>query len=574
MDSRRYGAPLNIPSLLLAAALAGGAGCASQVTPSGGPEDTVPPSIVVSSPGPGELNFGAKVIRLEFSEYVDRRSLQESAYLSPSPGGLRFEWGGREVEISYDGELRPQTTYILTVGTDLKDTRNNRLASAFILAFSTGGTIDSCSVEGRVHDAAPGGVMVLAYDVAGGRSDTLNPARVKPDYLTQTGADGRFTLRSMKEGRYRLMALRDIFRDLLYNPQTDRYSMAAADLLLEAGRRAAAGIDFRLTAEDTLRPFISALRARDRTSVSVRFNEAVALPAGARDALVTDTADGGGLSFFDFAPVDTSLREYIATTGPQRPGAVYRLTLGAFADERGNPADSAGRTGVFSAGLSPDTLPPVLLLSVARDSLTGVSPHDTLRLTFDEPVDTVAVTSGFRIDGPAVAPLPGRLRWSGSMMASFEPGQPFVPGGWYAVSIELDSVRDRAGNASRDSTLVRRFRITEEKFLGSIAGVVDAVGVPAMTDGDAAVIVQAAALSGPGARRLSVRADRSGKFIFDRLTEGLYALSAFIDLDGNGGHDAGLPHPPRFAEPFGTYPDTLKVRPGWPVEGVKIEIGR
>ncbi len=574
MDSWRQGPALNGPSLLLAAALAGVAGCASQVTPSGGPEDTVPPSIVVSSPGPGELNFGKRVIRLEFSEYVDRRSFQESAYLSPSPGDLRFEWGGREVEIFFEGELRPQTTYILTVGTDLKDIRNNRLASAFILAFSTGGTIDSCRVEGRVRDAAPGGVMVLAYDVSGGRGDTLNPARVKPDYLTQTGADGRFTLRNMKEGRYRLMALRDLFRDLLYNPQTDGYAMAAADLLLEPGRRGVAGIDFRLTAEDTLRPFISALRARDRTSVSVRFNEPVALPAGAREASVTDTADGGGLPVFDLAPIDTSFREYFATTSPHKPGAAYRLALGPFPDARGNPADSAGRIGVFSAGLSPDTLPPVLLLSIARDSLTGVSPHDTLRLAFNEPVDTAAVASGFRIDGPGATPLPGRLRWTGSMMAAFEPGEPPVPGGWYAVSIELDSVRDRVGNASSDSTLVRRFRITEERFLGSIAGVVDAAGVPAVTDRDGAVVVEATGLSGPGARRLAVRADRSGKFIFDRLTEGLYALSAFIDLDGNGVHDPGRPHPRRFAEPFGTYPDTLKVRPRWPVEGVKIEIGR
>ncbi|HLF13604.1 MAG TPA: Ig-like domain-containing protein, partial [Bacteroidota bacterium] len=130
---------------VLISGLSLGGGCASQVAPTGGPQDTVPPEIVSTSPSPGALNFRETNIVLEFSEYVDRRSFQESAFLSPSPGALRYEWGGSEVEISFAETLRPNTTYILTVGTDLKDTRNNRLAETFNLPFSSGGTIDSCS---------------------------------------------------------------------------------------------------------------------------------------------------------------------------------------------------------------------------------------------------------------------------------------------------------------------------------------------------------------------------------------------------------------------------------------------
>jgi hypothetical protein len=569
MAAERITAALFLLSLAAVAILGG---CASQVPPGGGPTDTVPPEIVSTSPGPGTLHFTGDRIEVGFSEYVDRRSFQESVFLSPSPGALAFDWGGTDVRISFPDTLRANTTYILTVGTDLKDTRNNRMAKSFALAFSTGGMIDSCTAAGTVDDASPGGVMVFAWDVDGGRGDTLNPASVKPDYLTQTGADGSFILRNMRAGAYRLMAVRDVFKNLLYDIQTDAYGMATTDFLLEEGKRSVDGIGFRLTGEDTLRPFLSGARSRNRSSILLRFNEAVDPGNGPSALTITDTADGTPLHPFDLARSDSTGRDYVVTTARQDSGAVYRVTIGSLVDAAGNRADSSGRTALFAASTEPDTVAPVVTMSIPRDSSTGVLSTDTLRLGFTEPVDTASFAGGFSVLKSDLV-FPGTLRWGGPMIAEFLPLRAFEPGAWYAVRIVLDSIRDREGNVRRDSIMVRHFRMMEEKLMGSIGGRVRR-GDTTIAPGAGAVIVEVRGLSGAGAGSRHVRADSSGGFLVDALPEGLYVLSAFIDANGNGVHDCGYPWPLRFAEPFGLCADTLKVRPRWPIEGVRIDIGK
>src|SRR5512135_2599993 len=86
--------------------------CAGQRPPQGGPPDTTPPEIVRSVPAPGATNVHPAQIHLEFSEYVDRRSVEQSVFVSPPLGQLEYSWSGTEVDISIPDTLREQTTYI------------------------------------------------------------------------------------------------------------------------------------------------------------------------------------------------------------------------------------------------------------------------------------------------------------------------------------------------------------------------------------------------------------------------------------------------------------------------------
>jgi hypothetical protein len=565
--------PRTCAAACLAVLLALLPGCASQGAPAGGPPDTDPPSVVASVPASGDLNVREGKMTVEFSEYVDRRSFQESAFLSPSAGALTYDWDGSSVEITTAETLRSNTTYILTVGTDMKDTRNNKLEHSFTLSFSSGAVIDSCTVAGFVDDPEPSGVMIYAYDVSAGRGDTLDPGSVRPDYLTQTGKDGTFLLRNLREGEYRVMAVRDAFKNLLYNIQADRYGMAVSDVRLGGVSRGIEGIGFRLTAEDTARPFVSGAKAQRNSSVDLRFNEAVAVPGGGAAIAITDTLTGAELRVLGIAPADTSGREFVVTTAPHDSGKTYRLTVGGFTDLVGNPADSSGRTALFSGGAGADTLPPVLTMNVARDSAAGFLPLDTLRLDFNEPVDTGAFAGGFSLLGGGGAAIPGALRWRGAMSATFVPDTPFIPGAWYALNVRLDSVRSRTGRRGPDSLFVRRFRIAEGRMLAGIRGKVR-VGVNsgAAVPGET-IVVEARNISGAGGA-LRVRADETGGFSFEPLPEGRYVLSAYVDRNANGSYDCGRPHPVFFAEPFGLLPDTLKLRPRWPIDGVRIEVGK
>ena len=64
---------------------------------------------------------------------------------------------------------------------------------------------------------------------------------------------------------------------------------------------------------------------------------------------------------------------------------------------------------------------------------------------------------------------------------------------------------------------------------------------------------------------------RGKKFLFPQLDAGEYRLKAFQDDYNNGVYYSGKPFPFIPAERFAVYPDSIKVRARWPVEGVRIK---
>ena len=127
--------------------------CAGQIQPPGGPPDTVPPRIIRTLPDSNAVRVQTGSVELEFSEYVDRRSVEESIFISPYVGELQFDWSGTQVTFTFPQSLRRNTTYVVNVGTDVADLRaQNRMSSGFTLAFSTGDSIDQGYISGRVFD--------------------------------------------------------------------------------------------------------------------------------------------------------------------------------------------------------------------------------------------------------------------------------------------------------------------------------------------------------------------------------------------------------------------------------------
>jgi hypothetical protein len=255
-------------------------GCAGQVAPSGGPPDTSPPHVISTYPLPNATNVTDARIALEFDEYVDKRSVEESIFISPYLGDLDFEWSGREVEIRFTGRLRENTTYVVTVGTDVVDFRaRNRMAETFTLAFSTGAHLDRGALGGKVFPVSdaekPEGVMVFAYRLDNLNPDTLNPRSSNPDYITQTGKGGNFRLSHLRFGRYRLVAVRDELRNLLYDPETDQYGLLPFDVLLNENDSVRFGLAIRLAKEDTTSPRLIKAAPVDRHHLLLEFSDRV-----------------------------------------------------------------------------------------------------------------------------------------------------------------------------------------------------------------------------------------------------------------------------------------------------------
>ncbi|NNL22387.1 MAG: Ig-like domain-containing protein, partial [Ignavibacteriaceae bacterium] len=93
--------------------------CANQLPPTGGDVDRIPPEIEEVYPPNGTTNYDEDYFEIEFSEYVDKRSVQDAIFISPYiDGALDFDWTSTTVEVTFPNELRKNITYTVTIGTD------------------------------------------------------------------------------------------------------------------------------------------------------------------------------------------------------------------------------------------------------------------------------------------------------------------------------------------------------------------------------------------------------------------------------------------------------------------------
>ncbi|MCH7770991.1 MAG: Ig-like domain-containing protein, partial [Bacteroidetes bacterium] len=228
-------------------------GCANQLPPGGGDVDTTPPEIIEVYPVNGTTNYDDNYFELEFSEYVDKRSFKDALFISPYvEGKLEYEWTGTSVTVSFVDGLKKNVTYTITVGTDVVDRNNkNRMANSYSFSFSTGSKIDRRTIRGHVYSNQPEGVLIFAYKLDE-RDDTL--LKRKPDYVSQTGKDGKFQLNGLGESKYRLFAIKDEYRDLIYDLDQDLIGMPHKDILLEGPDTSSAGVYFKLFKADTTAP--------------------------------------------------------------------------------------------------------------------------------------------------------------------------------------------------------------------------------------------------------------------------------------------------------------------------------
>jgi len=220
--------------------------CANQLPPGGGDEDKIPPKIVSVFPADGTSNFDKDYFELDFSEYVDKRSVRDAIFISPFiEGNFTYSWSGTTLEVTFPEKLKDDVTYTITIGTDAVDLNNkNRMAQAFTFSFSTGDKIDRRIISGKVYGKEKEGIFIYAYKMDESSDSLLNR---KPDYVSQTGADGNFSLQGLGAGNYRIFAVNDKFRDYLFQQDQDEIGIPQTDIYLRETDSHFTGVYFKLS---------------------------------------------------------------------------------------------------------------------------------------------------------------------------------------------------------------------------------------------------------------------------------------------------------------------------------------
>ncbi len=558
---------LSCCSVLLAMILAS---CAGQVAPGGGPVDAIPPIVIRTEPDTNATHIQTDRILIEFSEYVDRRSVEESIFLSPYLGKLELEWGGTEVTIIFTEKLRTNTTYVLNIGTDVVDIRaHNRMASGYTLAFSTGDVIDRGIISGRVFDEKPEGIMVFAYSLNGIQRDTLDPSRSRPDYIMQTGKDGGFTLSNMGWGSYRIFAVRDEYRNLIYDKQIDQFGVTTGDVTISESKPKAENVWFRLASEDTSKPFLTNVTPLNRRELRLRFSEpldSVSLLNSIITIKDTATQQSVNILLRSREPED-STSEIVITSSPLDSGKTYRLTIGKAFDLAGNPFDTSNSSSAFVGIATPDTVRPTLTVIGISDSTRGIGIMQRIEIRFSESVQRSGILNAIALRDSNKNKVAANVHWTSSGSVVFAPLEPLRSKSWYTIRVAMDSVKDFSENGYRDSVRVIRFQTIDLRTTGTIEGTaVDS----ASGNNSGEIFVTARRLTTTPPAENTIRLKKPGKFVFDQLPEGLYTVRAFEDRDSSQSYTFGQTFPFRAAERFAVFPDTIKVRARWGVQGIVL----
>ncbi|MEY2917892.1 MAG: hypothetical protein RIS73_1606 [Bacteroidota bacterium] len=212
----------------------GSSGCAQIGSISGGTKDSIPPKLISASPGLLTTNFSGNKITFTFDEYIDElQEVQANVLVSPYPKiNPEIKSKLKTVTVKLKDSLIANTTYSINFGNAIKDVNEGNIFKYFTYVFSTGSTIDSLSLSGKVQIAETGKIdstiIILLYRDANDSS----VQQIKPNYIAKVNGDGSFIFNNLPQGNFSIYALLDGDAGKTYNSKTELFAFAEKSIFV------------------------------------------------------------------------------------------------------------------------------------------------------------------------------------------------------------------------------------------------------------------------------------------------------------------------------------------------------
>ncbi len=537
--------------------------CASQRAPEGGPPDTEPPAVFETQPVAGATRVSGNRVLLRFSEYVDRTSFANALHISPlQPTMPEIVWRGTDVELQFTEPFADDQTYVISVGSSVRDLNaGNQMATSFILAFSTGDSVDAGTLRGRVFDAKPAGVSIFAWRLDTRLADTLNLSRTRPDYVVQTGADGSFGFAHLVQAPYRVLAVRDKQSNALYDVQTDEFGTTQVDPI-PVRDSTRMDLRFQLSMEDTTAPYTQQLVADAATRLTIVLSETPVRDLRPDDLLLKDSASGIPVGVLAVLPVSGKRGTFTVHTASALDSVRYLLRADSVSDAAGNGWRAEASVVSLTGSRTPDTTRLDLLVLDPPNKAMAVDASLPIVVQFSHPMRGVPTLTLADSAGTVIPISIERID-----AATFHAQGP-VPGGkrlnlCIDLATCIDSLR---GVRMGDSLRCVSFTTSSDDDYGSVTGVVEGID---STREHAVVRVRSTA---PQTKLRTTRTRAGGAFSFPRMAPGSYLLDAFVDRDSTGVFAPGRPFPFSPSARFAIGTDTVRVRARWENANIKLRM--
>ncbi|MEJ2103465.1 MAG: Ig-like domain-containing protein [Ignavibacteriaceae bacterium] len=535
--------------------------CANQLPPSGGEVDRIPPKITKVYPEDGTVNYNEDYFEIEFSEYVDKRSVTDAIFISPFiEGSLEYSWSATTLEVDFPEKLKKDVTYTITIGTDVVDLNNkNRMAEAFTFSFSTGSKIDKKIISGRVYGKEKEGIFIYAYKIVQ-ESDTL--LKTKPDYVSQTGVGGSFSLRGLGEGRYRVFAVNDQYRDYLYQQDQDEIGISYKDVYFNEEDSIFTDLDYMLFSADTSKPRLINAIMTDKDHLLVSANKELDLKSiSANNFYLIDSTDNKEYKIVYAFKGKTKPEEFILMLHENiNPEDLVYLYADTLVDKKGNTM-----VNDFTKVLLSDRQDTSSIKIVSTEPGQGKTVdymNTKIKVYFDEAFNKNLINSAISLTDTFKKPIDFKFGFDDDATLVIKPTETLKQDKDYLLQLQLGKFVDLAGN-NRDSVFTLKFKTISGLDFTGLSGFI----INLDFDKHPILVLQ----SSENEELNYSRTITSNDFEFTRVIPGKYLLWCYLDENNNGEYDYGWPEPIKYSERFSFYPDTLNLRPRWEVTDLKFK---
>lgn len=355
-----------------------GSGCAQIGMPTGGAKDSLAPVLIKASPQELSINIQSPKISLNFDEYVEVKDVQQNVLVSPvQKNAPEIRYNFKTISVKLKDSLLPNTTYSINFGNSILDVNEGNVYKNYTYVFSTGSSIDSNQISGKLYLAETGKydstLMVLLYPK---NTDSLI-LKEAPKFMARVNAEGNFHFKYLPAGQYNIYALKDGDGNKFYNSATEFFAFNENDHPISAALDTNNKISLYAYQSKKLAPTTSSLPKEEKPKTPKKLS--YSLVSGNQDLLKPLM-----LLFNNKVTIDKQKIRFVDTSYKALPN--YSLEL-----------DSTKTSLLVKTDWQPETKYFIIIdKDAAIDSLgTSLAKTDTIRFTTKRTEDYAKVVIRF-----------------------------------------------------------------------------------------------------------------------------------------------------------------------------------
>lgn len=541
--------------------------CANIQSPSGGPKDSIPPTVINAFPLDMATNFKDEKIEIQFSEWPDRNKVVQNISISP-PINLGYKWSGTKVKVEFLDTLKTNTTYSFLLGTEYSDLKGNKPDSAFAITFSTGSVIDSGKIEGMLYGEKVPGTFIYGYRVDDKRIDTLNPEMTIAEFKTQVGNMGSFSLRALPDGIYRIMAVKTDFKDNLFHPVSDYFGTTSSDIEVKNGSSKLSKIYYSKYPNFQPNQIVS-VESYANNTISFIFTKPLVqidkFVPGSEFLQIIDSASLKSYGIKNYF-LDSAISAKLYVTLSDSITSQSQLTLNILQSNVFKDTSDVLLNKLsykFNPKLSDKKFTFQPNSNPLKDSLKGIMHDNKFVFNFNCPIKFDSLGKYFQFQRLTDnSDIPFEVIQASSNSLQLIPKSELLSESWYRVNFNQGAVESIFGDKLKDTLLKYDFMTGDWRVYPSVSGkLLDKSGCKGLV---------LRLISDEGKQSYETKNFPKGDWIFDKVKPGKYHLETYCDANQNGKYDSGISYPFQFAEKFKIFSNVIEVKERWNVENIML----